>query len=186
MKKVLGFLLGIFLVVSAQAVTINWKIPTGDYTSEATFYFVYSTTQVASSDYGSLYTATSSLSEGGTSGNYTYFGANRIGDNKVTTTYEALDATTATGYYYLMVFKTSDDSLYAVGGGKQYSSSGTTGIYDTATVDGESSAPDVGAYVDMGGFIGGTWTAAIVPEPTLLSLLAFGIAGLALRRKSLC
>lgn len=179
MKKLIGCLLGVCLAVSAQAVTVTWTVPTGDWTSEASVYFVYSTTQV--SDYASLYSNTKSLADGETSGDYTRFGGFKVGDDKVSGTAADLTATTA-GYYYLMVFSSSDNSLYAVGGGKQYNADGSTGIYNEAEVDG-TTKPDIGTYVDMGGFIGGTWTAAIVPEPTLLSLLAFGVAGLALRRK---
>lgn len=169
------------MAVSAQAVTVKWNIPSGDYTSDlGGIYFVYSTSQVA--DYASLYNDTKSLADGGTSGTYTRFDGDFLSPDMVVGGSQSITAST-TGYYYLMVFSSTDNSLYAVGGEKQYASGGTNGIYEP-TVDG--SKPDTGAYVDMGGFIGGTWTAAIVPEPTLLSLLAFGVAGLALRRKSRC
>lgn len=183
MRKVIGCLLGICLAVSAQAVTVKWSIPSGDYISEASIYFVYSATKVT--DYASLYTSTKDISAGTTSGNYTKFTASKLLSDKVSAygTLSSIDATDNSGYYYLMVFSTTDNSLYAVGGGKQYAQGGSNGIYEPS-VDGDT--PETGAYVDMGSFIGGNWTAATVPEPTLLSLLAFGVAGLALRRKSHC
>ncbi len=181
MRKVLGCLLGICLAVSAQAVTVKWTIPTGDYTSDlGGIYFVYSTTQVT--DYDALYTGTKDLASGGTSGTYTRFDGDFLSPNMALGGLESLTAST-TGYYYLLVFSSTDKSLYAVGGDKQYVSGGSKGIYEP-TVDGVK--PETGDYVDMGGFIGGNWSAATVPEPTLLSLLAFGVAGLALRRKSHC
>ncbi|MGN1326079.1 MAG: PEP-CTERM sorting domain-containing protein, partial [Candidatus Spyradenecus sp.] len=88
------------------------------------------------------------------------------------------------GYYYAVFKSKSDSSNYAVLGGKQYAkgSESTTGVYDT-DVSGPSGAPIGTDYVDIGPFLGGTWTAAKTPEPTVLALLSLGIAGVALRRK---
>ena len=91
------------------------------------------------------------------------------------------------GYFYLVVFNTKEGTDeygdYAVSNAVQYTGNADTnagnGIYDT-TVDG--SAPSYGEFIDVS-WMGGTWNAAITPEPTALALLALGIAGLALRRK---
>lgn len=89
------------------------------------------------------------------------------------------------GYYYLVVFDPNDatNGIYAVSKAVQYTGTPATdvanGIYDT-TVDG--AAPEIGDFVEIP-WMGGTWTAAITPEPTALALLALGVAGLALRRK---
>ena len=44
--------------------------------------------------------------------------------------------------------------------------------------------PDTMDYIDLPGVLGGTWEAAMTPEPTVLALFALGAAGLALRRKN--
>jgi len=183
MRKVIGCLLGICLAVSAQAVTVKWSIPSGDYTSEAGIYFIYSETQVT--DYDAFYTDTKNISAGATSGNYTKFTASKFLSDGISAygKDDNIDASAGSGYYYLMVFSTKDNSLYAVGGGTKYVAGGSNGIYEPS-VDGDT--PETGNYLELGSFIGGNWSAATVPEPTLLSLLAFGVAGLALRRKSHC
>lgn len=93
-----------------------------------------------------------------------------------------------TGYYYLVVFDptvaSGDDPKYAVSTAVQYTGDKTTdtanGISETTVSAYEE--PDVADFVDIG-WMGGTWTAVTVPEPTALALLALGVAGLALRRK---
>jgi hypothetical protein len=91
-----------------------------------------------------------------------------------------------TGYYYMVVVNNAE------GKSGEYAVAGTTsevkitnnkgdkyGIYATPVGD----TPTAEDYFDMTGWLGGTWTNALVPEPTVLALLALGVAGVALRRK---
>lgn len=93
-------------------------------------------------------------------------------------------------FYYLVVVSKTNPEDYAVAG----TASGVTiknseitqnedkvgGIYMTTA----GTEPEAGAYFDIGGWLGGTWAATgAVPEPTIMALLALGVAGVALRRK---
>lgn len=92
------------------------------------------------------------------------------------------------GYYYLVVFdptlEQDEGPKYAVSNAIQYTGGTDTqkGITQTIVNPESSKLPEVAEFVDIG-WMGGTWTSAVVPEPTALALLALGVAGLALRRK---
>ncbi len=97
-------------------------------------------------------------------------------------------STTGAGWYYIVAFDTSHKDAattpYTVAGSYWDGNYG-----DSAKASGFSNAASAGTEPDLGDFIevpwlGGTWHAA-APEPTVAALLALGIAGLALRRKTL-
>ncbi len=96
----------------------------------------------------------------------------------------------AGGWYYVVAFDATsvDDnnnvSNYAVAGtywdGTSYNSKdATTGFVKNEEAGNEPSQAD---FADLT-WIGGTWKASMTPEPTAITLLALGVAGLALRRK---
>lgn len=182
-KVIVG--IALLMVTALRAITISWAIPnaTYDWVKDAEVNFVYAEEQLPSeNDYIAAKNA-SSIGSGTIMTDTTESG---------TTVYEGVVATlddyksTNTGYYYAVFTSTADSNNYAVLGGKQYlqGQESSTGVYNT-DVEGPGSAPSGGAYVDIGPFLGGTWTAAKTPEPTVLALLSLGIAGVALRRKVL-
>lgn len=203
------FLIALFMtcvVASLQAITINWQVYASEFTWDAnsTAYLVYSQSgdltaeQVGTGEYdgykiGASGTTTSvtavgtpTVSSEGVNADFSSFGKNAAEGTKSYVSL-TLDGTGfGSGYFYLVVFNTKEGDSeygdYAVSKAVQYTagtSGATDGIYDTA-VDGET--PEIGTFVEIP-WMGGTWTSALVPEPTALALLALGVAGLALRRK---
>ncbi len=105
-----------------------------------------------------------------------------------TTNNEVTNTVIGSGYYYMVIVKKNDDTNpYAVAGTTTEVIFSKSGV-EMAEGEGGVYASNVGLepkpedYVDMG-WLGGTWTQALVPEPTVLALLAMGVAGVALRRK---
>lgn len=173
----------LLMATAVQAVTVKWSVQTlqYDWTIEASAYFVYSENAFAAdNDYQAAYTA---ASQGGDSVVRATLLQNPVTKQKWGYTGSLSYDTTAKGYYYLVFVKGSTFDAaneYAVAGGVQYKSDGSTGIYNT--VSGGDQTPNNGDYVEIP-ILGGTWSAAKTPEPTTFALLALGIAGLALRRK---
>lgn len=184
------FLLALCMVTALRAVSIQWTVPNsqhGWFNKETTgVYFVYTQSAV---DYKTLAPKVENgviVPGPGTRADSYGFFQGTLDGNVAGAQAQFTDIPGTSGYYYYMVVysKTNLDTIqYAVAGGIQYVPKGgsSTGIYDQ-TVDGE--APEFGDYVDLG-WIGGTWKAALVPEPTVLALLALGVAGVALRRKTI-
>lgn len=191
MKKMILLALALATAAVSQAVTVAWYVPNSDLGSWATqsalekIYIVYSTTAFSDADnYVAAYNAA-------TAGGSTVQG---ILDTTVGTKLGvyasglAAPTTNVNGefahdaYYYMVAVSTDPTPLYAVAGvGPITSTTDATskGIYDNDYGD----PPGVGDYVDLNNWLGGTWTDAIVPEPTVMALLALGVAGMALRRK---
>lgn len=182
-KVIVGIVL--LMVTALRAVTISWAIPnaTYDWIADAEVNFVYfdeKTPLSSENDYAAAKNATSigpgTIMTDTVSGQTVYKGV--VGE---------LDNYTVekTGYYYaVFTSKSGVHDYYAVLGGKKYlkGEESSTGVYNTE-VSGPNGAPIGVDYVDIGPFLGGTWTAAKTPEPTVLALLSLGIAGIALRRK---
>lgn len=204
MSKLLALVATLLLTASLSAVNIKWQFPSGfghdwmtDAITDGSFAFVYSQTEVVAKEISNGVNNSAYTTPSDTWKTFATAAANGTGDYTFTTdqkwtssgaTAEFDLSSTAAGYYYLVVFKTSgtEGSLtvddYAVIGGVKYQTGGGAGIYDD-TVDGTT--PEFGNFVDLStltGLYGGMIVST--PEPTVLALLALGVAGLALRRKN--
>ena len=203
MRRILLALLMTTVVASLQAITINWQVANSEYTWDnagVTSYLVYSESgdlsaeNVYKGNYtGYKVTAGTVKNIGGATevdssvvNSYWAFGFNSAEGNKAYVNVDLEDEAFGTGYFYLVVFQTGTNDgtndQYAVSKAVQYTtgeSNAANGIYDIC-VDGAE--PEMGQYIEIP-WMGGSWNAAITPEPTALALLALGVAGLALRRK---
>ena len=203
--RFLFLLFSVCIVTALHAVTVTWTVPNSQYEwltktnggsridiSSVGIYFVYTSTQLTSETVGTIAPTTNgsrptfSGASGVTMSTSAAFAneANDDGKFGARASFSKLsgDAVAGKGYFYMVVFSKSEEAnLYMVAGGSQYVVDKTTGIYDS-TVSGRD-VPTGADYVDNIAIIGGTWTAAKTPEPTTLALLAFGMAGLALRRR---
>lgn len=186
-----NLLLGCLLMVvtAVQAVTIYWEVPNAgyDWIENASVKFVYATEQF-SSDNNYLAAKDAAGEPGAVTGSIAYDyvsdGNGGLTPTTVLGVQGKMDAYNAShkGFYYAVFMNTKNSDEYVVLGGKQYAENGANGIY-AGVVDGENVVIDYGSYVDVGNFLGGTWSAAKTPEPTSIALLALGIAGVLLRRK---
>lgn len=174
--------IALLMVTALRAITISWAIPNATYkwVKDAEVHFVYSETQLS---YVDAKNATSINADNITGGIITDTVGGQTVYEGVSVTLEGYTSAN-TGYYYAVFTSKTESDNYAVLGGKKYlpGDESTTGVYDTDVL-GPNGAPIGTNYVDIGPFLGGTWTAAKTPEPTVLALLSLGIAGVALRRK---
>ena len=181
MKKVLAFIAIALVAVASQAATVQWKSGvmytinnadgsvgtvkakgnvTGVYliVSAATYDTYKNTSQKLYEDYVANKITTIRKSDPITSNN---------GGTANWT--DATDITAASGTVYgLAVFtQTYEGNTYYI------ANAGTAFVNDLGGVDGSG-------FASMGS---GSWTAASVPEPTTVALLALGLAALGLKRK---
>ena len=173
MKKFL-LLMACALALSVQAVTISWKAPTeGTYNSailvavaEGASVSAESLLKVYAGETVTGYTQVAIAAGSGA-------GALQLDD----------------GYWYGMLSDAKVDSsnyfLLLVNGAEQSYAYNTNGVL--GSTEGAFGDPGVGgsgaSYQPQ--YNPGAWTTGtIVPEPTVLALLALGVAGVALRRKA--
>lgn len=200
MKKWLTLSLALVIAAVSQAVTVAWTVPNSNKattegvsgwfeTEVGSAYFVYSTDPLGSvgGDCANVYTAATS-SEAFSFGvvkneKQTLIGTDVAGP---TLAADAAVGTEVTGYYYMVVVNKDADPKYAVAG-TQVTFTKTENDGWTANrgvfVNEVGSTPSGYDYFDFDTWLGGTWTSVGAPEPTVLALLALGVAGVALRRK---
>lgn len=213
MKKWLTLSLALVAAAVTQAVTVAWTVPNSDYnvngwarnsdgTPGYTAYFVYSEAEIT--NVSTVYDmAMQGASDGTVVKAYSYkTETSTVGTEIKNTLYgdgllPAAKGTTVegSGYYYMIVINdtanTDGTYDYAVAGTPQevvFAKDSTSGAQTIENGNGvyanvAGSNPEAMTYFDMTGWLGGTWDDAMVPEPTVLALLAFGVAGVALRRK---
>lgn len=180
MKKGLIALLVVAISAFSQAVTLNWKAPTADWTSSVkSGMLVYATDISALSDADVV-----SFAKGGeTSSTILTNVTDTTGESAWTIPSNTLANYVSvkndgkhvdTGTYFLVLFDTetvSDATKYALA---QINATDTTKAWTGG----------FGENAGEGTPIAPTFRGTLVPEPTVLALLALGVAGLALRRKA--
>lgn len=205
MKK--WFTLSLALVAAAvsHAVTVAWTVPnsntdaakgeSGWWSQVGSAYFVYSADkQLTAGEAYSAATGTGAssgslaFSWGETyNGKQTLLGTNVAGPDLPSPSNEQPNPS-ASGYYYMVVVNKNNQNEYAVAGtqvnftyteGENGGWTANKGVY----LNEVGSAPTAYEYFDIEGWLGGTWGATGAPEPTVMALLALGVAGVALRRK---
>lgn len=92
------------------------------------------------------------------------------------------DVTLTSDTYYYLVFVGKTDDTYAITSGTKY-------VPDSASEDGFTTLVPPPGVMDEVTYVDHTWIYSNVrgtPEPTVFGLIAFGLAGLALRRRKVC
>lgn len=183
------------VVSSAQAIMVAWKVPAqNDWFLQPENVDVYlvssqqdSATWVPTSgNWRTDIANNSGWSQGSSVTSLTNYGTSISGDSGKAYVWANIGDGLATGSYYSLVFvvKSGEDvGHYAISQGQQYtgewdsSGKGSNGYYAMAA---DGTPPALVDFVDT------DWLFTNVkgtPEPTALTLLAFGLAGLALRRR---
>lgn len=173
MKKFILAAVCVAVAAVSQAVQLSWKAPTGQSwtSSVATGALIYSENGSASLEQIAEFAKTGGTFEGFQNVTSTTVDSKwTIQDGVDNTAASSQDAPASTGNYYLVLFN-SDKSSYAIA---------TIVAGDDATQKAWSSVSPNDNPVAIEPSFSGT----LVPEPTVLALLALGVAGVALKRRA--
>ena len=181
----------VFAASAARAVMIGWNLPAVDSNIlNSTVYVYASSSEVKAYGAGSttwseggLTTFEGKLTNGSSLGSISASGRYEYSATEGLSVWENLGSLTS-GIYYYFVFVanagTAEAGTYAIAGAQYLADKNgkitSPGFFDT-TAD---SPPSYIEFADLSWIVANHKSA---PEPTVLALLALGVAGLALRRK---
>lgn len=176
MKKLFLFLGVGVLAMAAQAIQLQWTTPVTSWTPEVKTGALIYTTQAQEAVTASV-ADIANFAKGTTTTLDTFQNLTNASGNKWTISegvdnwVSATNNPTESGTYYLVLFDSTKDK-YAVA---SFAASATDGYWVGAT-----------PMESMDSFAIATekFSGTLVPEPTVLALLALGVAGVALRRKA--
>lgn len=165
---------------SASAIAVNWKIPTGwdAATATATLVSVGDSSEVSSD---ALVQFAKSFANPGETPSSSFTGYAWVGDVSMTNgrfTGSLGDVELASGNYYLVLLEKDGAKWAHNKNGVSFNADnvGSNSPFVDLSIGGSAPIPvvpyDPGEYVE-----------GMLPEPTVLALLALGVSGLALRRK---
>lgn len=196
MRFLFSMIIALTMAASLQAVAVAWSVQNSDWNlwnwtqknsegvAQIDVYVFFSGTDYSSGDYAgdNFKTAATTAATSGVKAGYSGSSSTGVSDNLQV--YAAnLNTGYAAGYYYMVIFENNNtkDGDYIVAQTTlivEDSVNKDQGVYNTDA----GTPPDAIQYVELD-WAGGTWFAPTAPEPTVMALLALGVASLALRRK---